>query len=70
MAQCLSVFIIDFIQGNTGLEAAFTVFFFYISIYWGYYALPCHDLKASTQEEKTIFKIAKSITKSNIFAGK
>ena len=34
------------------------VFFFYISIYRGYYALPCHDFKANIQEEKTIFKIS------------
>ena len=38
--------------------SVFIVFFFYISIYRGYYALPCHDFKANRQEEKTIFKMA------------
>ena len=37
------------------------VFFFYISIYRRYYALPCHDFKANIQEEQTVFKLAKSI---------
>ena len=46
------------------------VFFFYVPIYRGYYALPCHDFKANIQEEKTIFKIATSIARSNNFNGK
>ena len=37
------------------------VFFFYILIYRGLYALSYYDLKANIQEEKTIFKMAKSI---------
>ena len=44
--------------------------FFYIPIYRGYYALSCRDFKANIQEEKTIFKMAKSVTRSNIFNGK
>ena len=43
---------------------------FYIPIYWGYYILPCHDFKGNIQEEKTIFNMAKSITRSNIFNSK
>ena len=34
--------------------------FFYIPIYQGYYARPCHDFKEKMQREKTIFKMAKS----------
>ena len=44
--------------------------FFYILIYQEYYALPRHDFKANIQEGKKIFKIAKSITRRNIFTGK
>ena len=43
---------------------------FYISIYLGYYTLPCHDFKANMQEVKTIFKMVKSITGSNMFTFK
>ena len=44
--------------------------FLYISIYRGHYALPCHGFEANIQEEKTIFKMAKNIIRSNIFTGK
>ena len=40
--------------------------FFYIPIYREYYSLLCHDFKVNIQEEKTIFKMAKSICRSNI----
>ena len=44
--------------------------FFYIPIYRGYYPLPCHDFKANIQEEKTFFKMATNMTRSNILNGK
>ena len=44
--------------------------FFYIPIYGEYWALPCHNLKANIKEEKTIFRMAKSVTRSNIFNSK
>ena len=48
----------------------FRVVFFYIPIYGEYWALPCNNLKANIKEEKTIFRMAKSVTRSNIFNGK
>ena len=45
-------------------------FFFYISIYRGYYALPCNDFKGNIQMQKPIFKMPKSVTRSNILNGK
>ena len=44
--------------------------FFYIPIYRGYYPLPCHDFKTNIQEEKTFFKMATNMTRSNILNGK
>ena len=44
--------------------------FFYIPIYGEYWALPCNNLKANIKEEKTIFRMAKSVTRSNIFNSK
>ena len=44
--------------------------FFYISVYRGYFTLKCHNFKAGMQKKKKIFKMAKSITRINIFNGK
>ena len=45
------------------------VFFFYIPIYRGYYALPFMILE-ETYKRKQNFKMAKSITRRNISNGK
>ena len=67
---CYAIFILTLLVPLFRPSVFTVVFFFYIPIYWGYYALPWHDFKADIQEEKSIFKMAKSITRCNNFNGK
>ena len=62
---CYAIFILILLVPLFRPSVFTVVFFFYIPIYWGYYALPWHDFKADIQEEKSIFKMAKNITRRN-----